>query len=377
MMAKVLTYFSTESNFESEGLKFRFYLPNVNKRGWGFVYASFQIGDSLFRVTTRVKVKSEYWCNGIVIYPTRGEMMSEKLLHRNASERLNEIRQKVDEVFYTYLCNESEIDALSLIDDIRKTINPMARKSKQQPQSVISMLRQTINEVTPNPKTLKTQNTIVAKFEEFIKVKGMDDDVSTLNQRNVEAWRDWLVTRLSSLTAKTTLTNFITITKKVEKKYDIDFHIDRNKISKINDNRTNEEKRENFVALTNGDLERLSNLENLKDNERMVRDLFLLQCYTSVRFEDLEELLNTKNHRTIKGIRYAIFKSLKTQTTYHTPLNDDRLYPKTIEIVERYANLQSIPTIGISAAIVSGRQQCRCGRARGLERLRFLVVMRS
>lgn len=343
-MTKVLTEVSTESNFVSEGLNFRYFLPNVNHRGWGFVYASFVVGEKKIRATTRVKVKSEYWSDGFIIYPTKGGMLSEKLLHRNASERLNEIRQKVDMVFYNYLCNVSDNDTLSLINDIKKTINPNMAKKASKPQSVISMLRQTIDATIPNPKTQKTQKTIVAKFEEFLNTKGLEDSAYTINQRNLEAFRDWLISRLSSLTAKNTLTIFITLAKKVEKRYDLDFHIDRDKITKISDNRTSEEKNENFVALTKDDLDNLSNLANLKENECIVRDLFLLQCYTSIRFEDLKELLNPNNHKVINGIQYAIFKSEKTKTTYHTPLNDNRLYPQTIEIVERYANLEKIPT---------------------------------
>lgn len=38
-----------------------FYLNAPNKRGVGVVYARYKIGKNLYRISTRMKVKKEYW----------------------------------------------------------------------------------------------------------------------------------------------------------------------------------------------------------------------------------------------------------------------------------------------------------------------------
>ncbi len=323
-----------------EGLRLRYYIPKINNRGWGVVYATFQVGDRKLRLSTRVKVKAEYWNKGVVIYPSKG-LLSDKLLHRIAEKKLYEITENIDKVFFDYLNNETSINELNLIEDIRNKITPMAKKNKQ-PQSVICMLKFAVEE-TPNEKTKKQKISYINKFSDFLKVKNLKDEVKVINQNNMNLFRDWLTTSVQTSTAKNIFDNFFTILRHTEIKHNMSFDVDKKKIIKIKDPRTQEEKKDNYVALTSEDLQKLSSVE-VTNSERVVRDLFLLTCYTSVRYEDILDVLDAKHYKVLDGITYCIFKSEKTKITYHIPLNDPNLYPKTIELIEKYANLSKMPT---------------------------------
>lgn len=302
------------------------------------IYCIFQVGEKRIRVSTNLKAKEEYWNKGIVI-PQNG-MLSEKHIHKLVDAKLNEVKQNADEVFYNYLCANST-DEENLIKNIRYVINPM--KKKAQPQSIVSLLSQTVRD-TPNEKTQRSQLAYVRKFGEYLKERKLKDEINSLNQKNIEDYRDWIEKKLSSSTAKNNLTNLLTIIKKVERKYEVFFGIDKNRIEPIVDKRTREEKNKNYVALTKEDLEKLKSVDDLTENQSIVRDLFLLQCYTSVRHEDLEELLNTDNQKVIESITYCIFSSEKTKITYHIPLDNTDLFPETIELVRKYANAKSLPS---------------------------------
>lgn len=328
---------STMINFD-EGLKLRYYLNNVNRRGYGVVYASYTLNGKCVRVSTHVKVREAYWSNGMILIPTKG-MRSERILHQRASERLEKLKIEVDEVFCSYLNNITDIETLQ--NDVRSKINPMSKQSIK-PRSIVSILPQTVRETISNPKSQRSILIYVTKFEEFLKTKGLDDDIKTLNQKTIEAYRDWIYEVQASSTAKNNLSNLLTVIKNTEKKFDVNFNVKRDLVTKISDNRTSEEKQDNIYALTHDDIAKLERVEGLNEIESLVRDLFLIQCFTGVRYEDLTKILNTKKHTESNGVTYAIFKSSKTKIKHIIPLNDVNLYPNALALILKHSNLDSV-----------------------------------
>ena len=359
MITEVLTDFLTEKNLQSEGLKYAYYVPKFNLRGWGVVYARFYVGDTLIRISTKVKAKKSFWNNGIILYPSSA-MMSDKIIMRNVDTYLTDLYNRVDKVYCDFLCNETETESLTLINNIKNVINPMRSAKARKPQSLISMLKQTVEVTTENAKTKISQDTYINSYAEFLKVNRYVDDIKTLNQRNVLEFRNWLVDNLASSTARNTLTNFITIIHKCELKYDVNFGISRSNIPKIEDKRTTEERRENVYALTNEDLDKLRNVK-LSKTKSIIRDLFLILCQTSVRIEDLPELLNPKNYQDKDGVTYAIFKAQKTDARYIIPLNDSRLYANTLELINKYVGLSVPKTVSFNIHLKEIARQANLG----------------
>lgn len=323
------------ANYFDEGIRLRYYLHNLNRRGWGFLYAFFQVGEKRVRISTKVKVKGEYWDGGKIVFPSNG-LLAETHLHKIANEKLNSIRVATDKIFFDYLCRGIE-DLEGLTQEIRNIVNPMARKKKI-PQSILSALLQVVEE-GEKETTKKTEKVYINKFKEFLKDKGLKDCFESVNQKNIISFRDYLVNSVRSSTAKNTLANFLNLLKKVQRKYDFSFNIDRGKIEPIKVNLTKEERLGNIYALTLEDLGRLEALKGLKPTEELIRDLFLLQCYCSVRFEDLKEVLNSNNMgKGEDGFTYSTFRSKKTDISYHFPLNNPKWSSLPLEIVERYKN---------------------------------------
>ena len=337
-----LTEISAENNFD-EGLRFTYYVPSFNRRDWGCVYVRFYVSNVIYRISTKIKVKRAFWNNGIINYP-KDSLMSEKILMRKVDSYLLSLADRVDSVYCDYLRNETTIDKLTLVNNIKNTINPMSRKTKR-PQSLISMLKLTVSDSTKSYSTSTSDSNrdYINKFAAFLKVRKLKDDISTLNQKTINDFRDWLVSSVAATTANNILTNFLRFIKDCERKFDVDFGIDKDRIQKIVDSRSSEEKRGNFYALTHEDIDKLANLQLTKTKAR-IRDLFLLQCFTSVRFADLPQLLDPKNRIEKNGIVYSTFLSKKTDTRYLIPLNDTELYPQTLEILNKYVELKKIPT---------------------------------
>ena len=93
------------------------------------------------------------------------------------------------------------------------------------------------------------------------------------------------------------------------------------------------------IYLTESELEQLRDYkiegEN-KDRLKRVRDLFLFQCYTGVRYSDIEKI----SHEDIKGSMWE-FRTKKTEQDLTIPLTSDAL-----SILAKYSdNPQPLPVI--------------------------------
>lgn len=83
------------------------------------------------------------------------------------------------------------------------------------------------------------------------------------------------------------------------------------------------------VYLTEKELDLLWNLKNLTPLGQVVRDRFLVACYTGVRFSDISKI-NKSNFRRDKSYWYFMITPMKTEYTCTIPA-----HPRVLEIMER------------------------------------------
>ncbi len=327
----------------SEGNNLTFYLNTPNRKGWGVVYIRLRVGGELVRISTSVKVKREFWSvrEGRVIIP-RGATELEVGLHTIAEKHLEEVRSFVDTKFFDYLCSvTSAIDERFIVEDIKRNLTQIIRTkimTQRNNKRLLYQLREIVGKM-PNEKTQANVLGIVKNFEVFLKAKGIEDSVVSVNMSTLRSYRDWLVNEsgLSAIRGKHSLNYIFTLCNKLERREGLDFKLDRNKIEPIKETRSMEERRQNSVALTDEELRKIEELE-VEGDLKVAKDMFLLQCYCGFRFEDMGLLLQSANIQEIDGIKFSVFETQKKDITSHTPLNNPNLYPQAWEIFQRYVD---------------------------------------
>lgn len=294
----------------NEGARLRFYLNGSNHRGWGVVYLFCQLGEKRVRLSCGVKSRLDYWSKGGVKIPFNASM-TDKLLHQRVGNVMEEVKKFVDEKTFDYLCG-SAIDIESELKQY--TAKLMGKKTNK--VRLIKQLQDIVNDVTlyPNPKTQNSIMGYIGTFREFLTAKGIDDDLNNYNTETLRAFRDWLVneTDKKASSAKVVLT-YIAKTlceRLMQKGFKIDINLKA--IAPIKDNRTKEQKEhDGKVALTYDEIERLRVLE-LTGTKKLVRDLFLLQCWGGCRFEDLTLFLSSDNIIERDGVIMKKYTPQKT-----------------------------------------------------------------
>lgn len=321
-----------------------FYINTPNREGEGVVYIRYRVGGILYRVSTGVKVKEEYWSKAERRIVLKGNVSRlDWEIYNHYSEVLNSLRYEVEKKKEYYLCDTSTpISCKSIGDDIAQNLNPIYKMKKKNTTTSTISLTSLMKGIVMDMDNKTSQRTLlgtVSTFSRFLTEKGIEDCVSSLNMSTMRMWRDWLAEGDFAVTRAVGCFSYIfTLATKLERKYDYDFQLNKSKIEPIRDKRTQEEKRDNGIALTSEEIERLVNID-LTERKKLVtaRDMFLLQCWCGCRVEDLPLLLTGANiTKDSDGVIHSTFVTQKRGITSIIPLNT--LFPRAIDLVEKYVN---------------------------------------
>lgn len=316
----------------NEGVRSRYYLNSANNRGWSVVYMLVQVGDKRLRISTMIKVKTAYWSKGNIIVPLNASM-SERYLHKQVNEKLNNINNSVDSLIYSYLCETSEVNTEYLLEEITNVIKRNRMEKRTTPKRITALFKGLVMELD-NPKSQSSLIGMVNNFERFLNEAEIKDSIESLNMSTMRKYRDWLNdSGLTAVRGTQCLSYVFTLVTKLERKFGYDFKLNKNQIEPIVDRRTLEEKQKNAIALTHEEIDSLLAL-NLEGYKEVVRDLFVLQCYCGVRHEDLGLLLSKENIVKQGDTLFSVFITQKRKTKAHIPLNT--LYPKAIELLTKH-----------------------------------------
>ncbi len=319
-----------------------YYLNRPNKKNIGVVYARFRIGGKLYRISTKLRSKAEYWdkSTGDIRLKREGVSRVDWTIHNIVSRELNNISNVVNEKIEYYLCDcANPVSSDVMGSELAKLVNREFKMSKKREPSKISLIAKRKG-IVLDYDNIKTQNSflgIVATFEKFLKANGIADSIENMNQDTMREWRKWLENEKYSVSrVKDCFNQLFTFAKKLEQKYDYDFKLNKGKIEPIKDKRSVEEKRSNGIALTPVEVGKLRDIDLTgKEDLQPIRDMFLLQCYCGCRVDDLPLLLDSSHiSRDSDGHYYSTFKTQKKGITSITPLTS--LYPMAWQLVERY-----------------------------------------
>ncbi len=336
----------------SEGAdQFNFYMNKPNKRGFGIIYIRVRVGEYIIRLSTSLKVKQEYWSakEGRIVIPSsvhgldRAVLESYEFKLNNLMVVLNDF--VVKNIIGIFAHVESNISLEDCVNSLKQYVNitifnfknKVHMKQKQQ-QPISILLKREVYKM----RNVKSQNNylgIVGNFERFLNDSNLEDNIEVINQctmRNYMAWLQDEKTNISILRGKQCINLIFKLLRDIENSLNIDFHID-NKIIKsyAKEVRTMEERRNNGIALTEEEINKLASIE-LEGDLKIVRDLFLLQCYCGCRYEDLSLLLDSRNLIEKEGFYYSVFVTQKKQITSTTPLNHPSYYPQAFSLYNDY-----------------------------------------
>ena len=91
-----------------QGFRLNFYLNKPNRNNWGVVYAKFNVGGDIHRISTGIKVKADYWNKGgggAVILQRDLMSRTNWEIHNHISGELNNLYNSVNEKIEYYLCD--------------------------------------------------------------------------------------------------------------------------------------------------------------------------------------------------------------------------------------------------------------------------------
>jgi site-specific recombinase XerD len=86
-------------------------------------------------------------------------------------------------------------------------------------------------------------------------------------------------------------------------------------------------------ALTQEQLDAISNKIFVSERLTQVRDIFLFCCYTGLAYADIQKLRRSEIVTGIDGEKWIYTKRQKTDSSFHIPI-----LPPALEIMQRYAN---------------------------------------
>ena len=329
-----------------QNLNVRFYLNRINKKGWGVIYAYFRCNGKNYRIPTNIKVMAQYWNSieqrVILNYSTQARL--EYLIHLDADKHLNNIQVQIFEKKYYYICNS---DNTSSIEEVTNSIISTITQYREMSTKIKSDVRLilTLNSIVDRAKngtSVRTYKSFVNVFKEFISKESIPDSLKSLNDDTMRKYRNWLAdnrdAKRGAKRCNDCLWAIFTLAKDLEKYDGYEFNLHPERIKKIEDPRTQDERNNNNIALTHEEIEILLSIE-LDDEEEIVRDLFIIQCWSGIRYEDLAKILNSSNFIKDGDLITSVFKPKKTikhNIEVKIPLNNHYLYPRCIELINKY-----------------------------------------
>ena len=327
--------------FINEIVKASFNLRQPKSKRPTNIYLIVRINQKQAKLSTGVKVYPEQWnIKKQEAYISCRLTESDNINNTIANKKLLELRNQFEE-FKRYLCdNPSKLE--NCWELLRKYIYKDSNMRKTKKINAIHWLRDAI----ANDKTIKTSgerkgaSTMemyqgqLKSFDTFLKEtdKGAIG-FEEINLALIKEYETYLFNKTVKK-GKTTSTNtvankcvqLIGIIKRAEPYNLIDIHESKlDRYTKPKSRQGNE----NEIYLSEEDINKIYSLK-LSGKEEVVRDLFVLQCWTGQRFSDIQSLNKGIIKHTSNG---QVLEIVQTKKTHRVTIP---LFPITTEILRKY-----------------------------------------
>lgn len=293
-------------------MKINYFLKEPNQKEETMIYISVSIGGKRLKRSTSIKVKPKNWTG------TRVKNLAPNSTNYNL--KLQNIEQLLTEIEREYLLKNEPLTKESLEREFDNRLTPMEVKSSE--TSFDEVFKEFINSKRNNTAedTIKTYNTCKNHLKTFAQQEGI---TLTFDAIDMSFYDDFLNYFYDREYLNSTIGKYVRLLKTF-----MNWAIERNYHQNTSFRNFYVFKDDSEKVKLNADIvEKLRNTEfSLEDN--LVRDAFILSCYTGLRYSDIAGL---KKENIFNNETKVLVK--KTKETITIPLLD---VPK--EILERHLN---------------------------------------
>lgn len=305
------------------------------------IYLIVRINQKQAKLSTGVKVYPDQWnIKKQEAYISCRLTESDNINNTICNKKLLELKSQFEE-FKRYLCdNPSELK--NCWELLRKYIYKDSDMRKSKKINAIHWLRDAI----ANDKTIKTSGEhkgastmetyliVLKDFNNFLLEKGREvigfEDINLALIKEYETYLFNKKVKGERTTATSTVGNkcvqLISIIKRAEPYNLIDIH--EAKLDKYTKPKSRQGD-ENEISLSEEDINKIHSLK-LSGKEEVVRDVFILQCWTGQRFSDMTSLNQGLVKDTSEG---QILEIVQTKRTHRVVIP---LFPVALEILKKY-----------------------------------------
>ena len=309
----------------------RFNLRQKVKNKPTIVYAVFSYGGKQVKINTNTKVYPIQWNHKKQIaIISNGQTKLDNNNNKIVNDRIKEINI-VFENEKLYLCNNIE-EISNIFKRLKKAVNPKYKnrmEKNNEPLATYILLHFASKKAK---STYEQYKTTINTFKTFLALKGIDNHLSAMNYKTLKAYQDYMCDeepkRVKTINNKiSTLKGLLRDISK-SKEYDYKFSDSEiDDLDNIPDLRSKWDRRSKQVSLSEKEILKIYNLQDLKQEVLEYKDLFCLQCWTGQRVSDILKLFDKNNYIDENTIS---FKNKKTREDVVIKLDVEGYYIKEI-----------------------------------------------
>ena len=301
------------------------------------VYCVVRINDKQLKLSCDLKVNASRWDKRKQECAVSANMVdSERENSINVNRKINAIKIAYNE-YFDYLCTCACVSTDEITDTIKNIVSQqrtnviMANHNAIPPKrttTATTLIKKAFGMYYPidstKQSTRKTYERFLNAFLCYIKDAKVGDTPKLLSQDGLNDYKDYLlnhgnsakgINQYCSLICR--LVNDVLCVKSDFRKYG--FSIVR--YTNIKDTRKKDDSKKR--ALSEEEIQAITNAENLTEKEKEYRDIFVMQLNCGVRFSDLEKLFNGDyQEETNEGITTYIVNTQKEGITAAIVAND-------------------------------------------------------
>lgn len=313
--------------------KLNFNLYNPKGKRPTLIYAVVFFQGKQYRISTGLKIYPKQW-NLKRQLASISKRQTELDNYNNSitNKKLRDILFSFEEG-KSYLCNHME-SLTEFRETLKQYINPnMASRRKKTEGGVAAttQMQLLLSEVAKDStKSIYQGNLNV--FKDFLSKEAIPDTWKNITGDTLEKFKKHMSANGRTVTTvNNCLAGVKIILKKADKHKDInfDFHTSGcDKVGKLKDQRTKDEKKSKQFPLTEEQIQKLHNLE-LSGKDGEVRDVFVAQCLLGQRISDMSKLF-AGNYKILAEdlVEITVQKTGEQAVIY--------LFPTAKEILEKY-----------------------------------------
>lgn len=332
-------------------LNFNLFDPNTKKAT--SIYAVVYFKRKQYKINTGVKVYPSQWNKKRQLAIINSKQT--KLDNYNntiVNDKLKQILLSFEQS-KLYLCEHIE-SIPNLYELLKQYINPSMATKKKTINGVSATAQ--MNLLLSTVEKDSTRNIYrgnINVFKRFLEDENITDTWENITEDNLEKYKEYLIGKGQAVTTiNNCLSSLKNILRKADKDKDIkfDFHTSGcDKVEKVKDLRSKEEKKSKQIPLTEKQVYELYNLK-LSGRDEEVRDVFVAQCLLGQRISDMPKLF-AGNYKIIteNTVEITVQKTGEQAIIY--------LFPIAKEILNKYSD--GFKYLKISTDTVEGEPESR------------------